>query len=454
MTVHIHPSRDTDPDADLRTRGLSVTRVVLGSLVVGAVTALGLTTVVFPGATEGVVTGSLLLGFGVGWGLLAFVSVRKTDWPQRWAGVPAVAMSATGAGLVAFSTDDSSLSVLNWAWPPLMLALVAWMVVHARRALRTRARLLLTPVFVTLALVAVGALVQDVTAHQVRNDHPAPGRTFAVGDHRLHIDCHGAGGPTVVLFNGLGEFSASWARITDQVGDTTRVCAYDRAGQGWSDDVDEPQDGATAAADLHTLLAAAGESGPYVLVGHSTGGPYAMTYAAQYPGEVAGMVLLDSSSPRQFADLPAYPLQYALMKRGLSLLPTLARVGLGPVLGPSSDLPGTEGDLVEAMSSTVRAQRNGRDELSMVPLVFEQSQSLITLEDLPLVVLTASENLDTEGWAAAQDRLATLSSDSLHRDVRSSHAGMVEDPEGSEASVAAITTVVRSVSTGSPVSAP
>jgi hypothetical protein len=166
------------------------------------------------------------------------------------------------------------------------------------------------------------------------------------------------------------------------------------------------------------------------------------------------MVLLDSSSPRQFADLPAYPLQYALMKRGLSLLPTLARVGLGPVLGPSSDLPGTEGDLVEAMSSTVRAQRNGRDELSMVPLVFEQSQSLLTLEDLPLVVLTASENLSTEGWAAAQDRLATLSSDSLHRDVRASHAGMVEDPEGSDASVAAITTVVRSVSTGSPVSAP
>jgi pimeloyl-ACP methyl ester carboxylesterase len=274
-----------------------------------------------------------------------------------------------------------------------------------------------------------------------------------MGDHRLHIDCRGAGGPTVVLFNGMGEFSASWARITDQVSDTTRVCAYDRAGQGWSDDVDEPQDGVTAAADLHTLLDAAGEHGPYVLVGHSIGGPYAMTYAAQYPGDVAGMVLLDSSSPRQFADMPAYPLQYALMKRGLSLLPTLARVGLGPVIGPSSHLPGAEGDLVEAMSSTVRAQRNGRDELSMVPRVLEQSQSLITLDDRPLVVLTASENLSTEGWSAAQDRLAALSSDSVHRDVRSSHAGMVEDPMGADASVAAITAVARSVSTGSPVSA-
>jgi pimeloyl-ACP methyl ester carboxylesterase len=453
MTVQIHPSRETAPNAERRTGAWSVTRVVLGSLVVGAVTALGLIMVVFPGATEAVVTGALMFGFGAGWGALAFVSARKTRRPQRWARVPAVAMSATGAGLVAFSPDDSSLSVLNWVWPALMLALVAWMFVQARRALPTRARRLLTPVFVTLAAVAVGALVQDVTSTQVRHDHPAPGRTFAMGDHRLHIDCRGAGGPTVVLFNGMGEFSASWARITDQVSDTTRVCAYDRAGQGWSDDVDEPQDGVTAAADLHTLLDAAGEHGPYVLVGHSIGGPYAMTYAAQYPGDVAGMVLLDSSSPRQFADMPAYPLQYALMRRGLSLLPTLARVGLGPVIGPSSHLPGAEGDLVEAMSSTVRAQRNGRDELSMVPRVLEQSQSLITLDDRPLVVLTASENLSTEGWSAAQDRLAALSSDSVHRDVRSSHAGMVEDPMGADASVAAITAVARSVSTGSPVSA-
>jgi pimeloyl-ACP methyl ester carboxylesterase len=431
MTIHIRPGREPDPDADRRTGTWSVTRVVLGSLAVGAGSALGLTMVVFPGATEAVVTGCLLFGFGLGWAALAVVSARKTRRPQRWARVPAVAMSATGAGLVAFAPDDSALTALNWVWPPLMLALAAWMFVQARRDLPTRARRLLIPVFGTLAAVAVGGLVQDVTSARVRPGPPAPGRTVAVGDHRLHIDCHGAGGPTVVLFNGMGEFSASWARITDQVSDTTRVCAYDRAGQGWSDDVDEPQDGVAAAADLHALLAAAGERGPYVLVGHSIGGPFAMTYAARYPADVAGMVLLDSSSPRQFTDLPAYPRQYALMRRGLSLLPTLARIGLGPV----------------------RAARHGRDELSVLPRVFEQSRSLITLDDRPLVVLTASENLSTEGWSAAQDRLAALSSDSVHRDVRSSHAGMLEDPDGSAASAAAITTVARSVSIGLPVSA-
>ena len=460
MTVHIDPSRRTAryadrperPRSDTRSATRSATRVVLGSLLVGAVSALGLTMVVFPGATESVVTGSLLFGFGVGWGTLAFASARKSRRAQRWARVPAIAMSATGVALVAFSPDDSSLSVLNWVWPPLMLALAAWMFVQTRRDLPRGARWLLTPVFVVLALASVGAGVQDITSGRVVQDYPAPGRTFAVGNHRLHIDCRGTGGPTVVLFNGMGELSASWARITNRVSDTTRVCAYDRAGQGWSDDVDERQDGVTAAADLHSLLTAAGEQGPYVLVGHSIGGPYALTYAAQYPGDVAGMVLLDSSSPRQFAEMPAYPLQYALMQRGLSLLPTLARIGLGPATTAASHVPGSDGALVDAMSSTVRAKRNGRDELSMLPVIFEQSQALTTLGDRPLMVLTASENQSTKGWPAAQTNLAALSGDSVHRTVRSSHAGMVEDPNGSDASAAAIEAVARSVSTGSPVS--
>ena len=75
-----------------------------------------------------------------------------------------------------------------------------------------------------------------------------------MGGHRLYLDCRGHGGPTVVLFNGLGEVTASWARIVPQVDATTRVCAYDRAGQGWSGDVDGAQDGVTAANDLHRLL--------------------------------------------------------------------------------------------------------------------------------------------------------------------------------------------------------
>jgi pimeloyl-ACP methyl ester carboxylesterase len=338
-------------------------------------------------------------------------------------------MTATGVTLVVMSPQHATLTWLSWAWPPALLGLVVWMFVQMRRALPGPGRWLLTPVLLVLAVASAGAIAQNVTAARDSSAYPAPGQTYDVGDHRLHLDCHGTGGPTVVLFSGLGETSASWAGIVDQVDDTTRVCAYDRAGQAWSDDVATPQDGVEAAEDLHLLLAAAGEQGPFVLAGHSSGGPYAMTYAAQYPDQVTGMVLLDSSSPRQLTDIPSYAGQYAVMRRGLALLPTLARLGLGEV----------------------RAARNGRDEVSMIPEVFEQAQALTTLGGLPLVVITASETLGTEGWAAAQDRLAALSTNSLHRDVDSTHEGLVSDPDTAAESVRAIGQVVSAVRDGAQV---
>jgi pimeloyl-ACP methyl ester carboxylesterase len=430
-------------------KSVPVARVMAASLIAGAVTALVLILAVFPGATESVITGSALVAFGLGWAMMRVLSSRMTSQPQRWTTVPAVAMTATGAGLLVLSPQDATLSTLNWVWPPAMLSMAGWMFVQMRRDVRGRGRWLLTPVVVFLAVASIGATAENVVAGRVESTYPAPGKTYAVGDHRLHLYCRGTGGPTVVLFNGMGEFSASWTRITDPVSTTTRVCAYDRVGQGWSDDVASPQDGVTAAEDLHALLAAAGEHGPHVLVGHSIGGPYAMTYAATYPEQVAGMVLLDSSSPSQFAVVPAYPTQYAFMRRGLAILPTLARVGLQLAIPAGSPLPVEDATVVEAMGSTPRAFRNGRDEVSMVPRLFEQAQALTTLGSRPLAVVTASENLGDEGWPAAQDRMAALSTDSVHTVAESTHAGLVDDPDGSAEAVRAITAVVHAVSTGS-----
>jgi pimeloyl-ACP methyl ester carboxylesterase len=303
-------------------------------------------------------------------------------------------------------------------------------------------------VVVVLGLASVGATYGDLSQAGVQDSYPAPGKTYDVGGHRLHLDCHGHGGPTVVLFNGLGEVSASWARITGPVSRTTRVCAYDRAGQAWSDDAPSPQDGIAAAKDLQHLLAAAGETGPFVLVGHSTGGTYAMTYAARHPEQVAGMVMLDSSSPEQFTRMPAYPGQYAVMRRGLALLPTLSRLGLGGVITAGSHLPTRAAAEVTAMTSTPRAFRNGRDELSTIPEVFAQAQALTTLGDRPLAVLTASDNASTVGWAGAQDQIAALSTNTLHRTVHSTHPGLLEDERPAAESVRAITAVVSAVRTG------
>ena len=454
MSVETQPNaRREDTPASPKPRRVPVTRVVAGSIAAGAVTALLLTLVVFAGATEAFITGSMLLAFGLGWALMAVLSDRMTSQPQRWTRVPAVAMSATGLGLLIISPANATLTSVNWVWPPLMLALVVWMFVQMRRALTGHGRWLVMPVLVVLTAASIGATIENVALVRDQNAYPAPGQTYQVGDHRLHLDCRGQGGPTVVLFNGLGEISASWARITDQVSTTTRICAYDRAGQGWSEDVASPQDGVTAAEDLHQLLAQAGEEGPYVLVGHSIGGPYALTYAAQYPDQVAGMVLLDSSSPEQLTSIPSYAGQYAVMRRGLALLPTFARLGLTRVFA-ASHLPGDAGDQVRAMTSSPHALRNGRDEISMIPEVFEQAQSLTTLQGVPLAVLTTSESLDTKGWAAAQDKLAALSANHVHRDVESTHAGLVEDEQGSAESVQAITEVASAVRTGTPMATP
>ena len=112
------------------------------------------------------------------------------------------------------------MTALNWVWPPLVLALAVWMFVRMRRALTGRGRWLLTPVIVVLGLTRRR---RDATRTSPPRQRPAtptppPARRYDVDGHRLHLDCHGQGSPTVVLFNGLGEISASWARITDPVG--------------------------------------------------------------------------------------------------------------------------------------------------------------------------------------------------------------------------------------------
>lgn len=454
MTVETNQRTQRDDVASATTSPGPIGRVIAGSLTAGAAAALVSALVVFPGGTESVITGSVLTAFGVGWALIAALSARYTTLPQRWAFVPAAAMGATGSALLALTPDNDALTRLNWGWPPVVLALAVWMFVQTRRQLPRRGRWLLTPVIVTLALASFGATYANLTLVRDQDTYPAPGKTYDVGGHRLHLDCRGHGGPTVVLFNGLGEISASWARVTGPVAESTRVCAYDRAGQGWSDDAEHPQDGRRAAQDLHTLLAAAGETGPYVLVGHSTGGTYALNYAARFPGQVAGMVLLDSSSPEQFTRMPDYPRQYALMRRGLALVPTLSRVGLGGALTAASHLPQAAADQVRAMTATPRAARNGRDELSVILDVFAQAQALTTLGDLPLAVLTASENLTTDGWAGAQDQLAELSTNHVHRTVRSTHEGLVEDEKPAAESVRAITEVISSIRTHRPLDAP
>ena len=104
------------------------------------------------------------------------------------------------------------------------------MVIQLRRALPGRSRWLLYPVVGLLAVGAVGGMVESVALARDQRTYAMPGTSHDIGGRRLHLDCTGSGGPTVVLESGLGETSPAWARITTAMSRTTRVCAYDRAG--------------------------------------------------------------------------------------------------------------------------------------------------------------------------------------------------------------------------------
>lgn len=161
-----------------------------------------------------------------------------------------------------------------------------------------------TVVFILiLAVVLVGA--GQVAKMVLRNESPPPGRMVDVGGYQLHLYCLGEGQPTVVLEAGQGDFSTVWALVQSEVAKDVRVCAYDRAGMGWSGRSAGDQNAADIAGDLHTLLANAGEKPPYILAGHSIGGLYVRQFASLYPEEVAGMVLVDSVHEEQIRRMPA-----------------------------------------------------------------------------------------------------------------------------------------------------
>jgi pimeloyl-ACP methyl ester carboxylesterase len=424
-----------------------VTLTVLGGLLLAVVGVIG----PLAGAEEHIITASLLGSFAIAWGLLAHLTTRRTDQPQRWAFVPAAAM---GVSALAILLAPATVNALSWAWPPALVALVGWMVVRSRRELRSRSRaLVLYPVFAVLALSAVGGAYETYHEATDATASAIPGHLVDVGGHRLHISCTGTGSPTVVLEAALGEVSsmmASWLEPT--VASTTRVCVYDRAGRGWSEAASGPQDGEQVAGDLHRLLHNAGEPGPYVLAGHSAGGIYVLNFAKLYPHEVAGVALLDSMHPRQYDRMAAWPGFYEMYRRATAVMPTLARLGVGrAVYGTSyGDLPEPQRDQERDFVARPRDNRSLRDKFHMIRTAMNQAADLRTLGDIPLAVVTAGRGHDGD-WRPMQDDLATLSSNRAHRYLpAATHQMVVEDRDTARETGQAIVEVVRAIRTNTP----
>lgn len=285
-----------------------------------------------------------------------------------------------------------------------------------KRALRWLGRGLAWVAGAIAILALVGASYEAVAALGDARRYPMPGLLVDIGGYRLHLHCVGAGSPTVVLDAGLSGSSLDWNLVQTELGRTTRVCAYDRAGMGWSDPGPQPRTPSQIAGELHTLLSNAGVAGPYVLVGHSLAGKNVRLFAQQHPDAVAGMVLIDARG--EYVDANTAPgdvRAFQLMIAGQAGLYRIARsLGLVRLIG--AELWGApampretriEGMLLTTSARAVDAQTAEGLERATDDA---QLQAGPWLGERPLIVLASEQNMEgLPYWAEAQRRLAALS---------------------------------------------
>jgi pimeloyl-ACP methyl ester carboxylesterase len=279
-------------------------------------------------------------------------------------------------------------------------------------------------VFVFVLAVA-GMIYQTAATEADQRRYPPPGILVNVDGYKMHIYCMGEGSPTVILDHAGGGSSVDWSLIQPKLAAHTRVCAYDRAGYGWSDYRPVPRTLATQVNELHAVLRGANEPGPYIFVGHSYGARVARVFAANYPDEIAGMVLMD---PGWLYDDPRYPPEtkshlesdIKMSRTGRRLAPFgLVRL-LQPMLAnPTFDLS-EEARLASAsFTATSRYWRSLNDQMEVVSTIFKEEHQVTTLGEIPLLVLnsTVPEDASHQVWREANREMAGLSSNGRYREI-------------------------------------
>lgn len=276
-----------------------------------------------------------------------------------------------------------------------------------------------------IALAAAAAFLVTVPFPAWAMDYGAPGELVNIGTTVLHVDCRGEGAPTVIIDTGLGESALEWLPVQQRVSHYTRVCLYDRAGYGWSEFGELPRSSSRIANELYLLLQQAGIAGRLVLVGHSYGGMNMQLFARRYPYLVAGMVLVDSSSPEQVGrlTLPHLDSVDSIRPRtmgGIATTDFLARPVLPAVL--DEDGPGM---LAALMMSRVYTMRTVASEyLNFKASARQVLRNKGRMPDVPLVVLSrgrpdpGGDRTWTQGneaqWRLLQTQLVRLAPRAAH----------------------------------------
>jgi pimeloyl-ACP methyl ester carboxylesterase len=304
--------------------------------------------------------------------------------------------------------------------------------------------------FVVLAAVA-GFIYQSDASTRDQRANPMPGRLVDVGGYRMHIDCTGAGSPTVILDSGLGDGYLSWRKVQPPIAQLTSVCSYDRAGFGYSDSSPKPRTSKVFAQELHTLLQDGSVPPPYVLVGHSMAGYDVRLFARRYGGEAVGMVLVDSSHPDQEKRLP--PMLKDLDRtwiREQEFFEFTMPFGLPRLLGFCSN-----DAQARAAECNFHSLRESVAELKSISESAAQTAATGSLGDMPLVVLSQDPDAPqydlpedivkptSEAWQQMQKELAQLSTRSTQ--VIAKNSGHYIQLNRPDLVVDAIRQVIRAV---------
>lgn len=247
---------------------------------------------------------------------------------------------------------------------------------------------------VVLLLVAAiaGAVSQSVSSRRDLAATPPPGRLVDVGGHRLHIWCMGSGEPVVVFESGLGGTSFGSYDEMVEVSRFTRVCAYDRAGMGYSEPGPRPRTSRRIASELSELLVRSGIDHPVVLVGTSFGGYSVRVFASEREDRVAGLVLVDASHEDQRARYASVGAPSAIPPYAW-LVPPAAWLGvlrlLGVTLGASPDsAPEPVRRFVRATAYRTSRYTAGYDELKHTSASAEEVRATRRVLNVPVVVVT------------------------------------------------------------------
>lgn len=292
-------------------------------------------------------------------------------------------------------------------------------------------------------IVAAGAIFQFSMTQWESHRYPPPGKRVNIGGVRLHINCTGAGSPTVILEAGPNDSSLIWQLVQPEISKFTRVCSYDRAGFGWSDAPNAPRTSSNIADELERLLTHAAVPGPYVLVGHDFGTLDLRVFTARHRNAVAGMVFVDSVHPDMHHRAPFnVAAQSTLANFYYQLMPWTVPLGVPRILGWCRDnfafpnQPAAWSQLVPVASAQYCRLQSWRTEQAQAK---DEDGSLAATTgpfgDMPLVVLSHDPQVNDFGgffsptalvkaesaWMEMQDELRSLSSRSQRIVAKGSH---------------------------------